>query len=126
MEPIIDITALASWLDRDDILGSGRANLIVSLTNALITEAWTHPADPVPASVRVLALTVAARAWAAKPGSGRVQSITSAADDVTRTERYAVTDSAEAGDVFLTDAELARLNGATLTVGEWAGSVKYC
>lgn len=111
MADVITLGDLAAYLDPAAVSGA-RAELIVDLTNGLIAERWTTPSDPAPTSVRVLALNVAARAWRNKPGHGPLESITRSIDDASRTERYAIPVGDGSGaDVFLTDAELATLNG---------------
>lgn len=109
MEIITDVE-LATYLERDVSAG---LTLVVDLTNSLITDHWQNPVSspsPAPASVRALALTVAARAAANPKG---LTSWTRSWDDLTRTER------AEAGQrigLYLTDAELAELNGMVTDV----------
>jgi hypothetical protein len=86
--------------------------MIVELTDELVTDEWADPVEPVPARVKLLALSVAARAWRMVPGHGPLESITRSFDDASRTERYAVTAPNESGhEVYLTDAELALLHG---------------
>lgn len=95
-------------LDSED----ARAEYVATLVDGLIDEKWVTPVDPVPASVKLMALNVAARAYHASPGRGRLESVTRSVDDASRTERYA----SSAGDgegVFLTEADLAVLNGGT-------------
>lgn len=109
---IITTDDLAAYLDVEPATtDGGRGRLVVALTNALITEQWVAPVDPAPASVQLIAYAVAARAWAANPGQGPIESITRSFDDSSRTERFAV----PAGDpnghgVYLTGDELAILN----------------
>lgn len=111
MADVITVADLAAYLDLDELVGV-RAELIMELTNGLIAEKWYNPVDPVPTSVRLLALDVAARAWRNKPGQAPLESVTRSFDDSSKTERYVVQRSDSSGAyVYLTDAELAILNG---------------
>lgn len=87
---------------------------IVELTNALVTEAWTDsPTTPAPIKIRLLAFGVAERAWTHNPSTANVESVTRSIDDASRTERYR--SSGSNSNIFLTDAELALLQGRRLT-----------
>jgi hypothetical protein len=109
---VITDVALSAYLDDDTILESGRAKMIVELTDELVTDEWADPVEPVPARVKLLALEVASRAWSMVPGRGPLESETRSFDDATRTERYAVTALNESGhQVYLTEQELALLHG---------------
>lgn len=111
---IIREADLASYLGTPELANDPRLGQIVSLTNGLIDEEWEAPVTPTPTSVKLLALTVAARAWGITPGRGPLESITRSADDASRTERYAVPQSnADGHTVYLTKAELGRLNRRT-------------
>lgn len=111
---IIDIDDLAADLD-SDLTGNTRALSIVARTNALITQEWTNPISPAPASVFELALAVAERALSNVPGRGAVESITRSFDDSSRTERFSTPGGDMSGrSVYLTDAELAELNGGDI------------
>jgi hypothetical protein len=110
MADIITITDLSEWLDDETLASSARAGKIVRFTNNLINEAWSNPVSPVPTWVEIIAIEVASRAWAAKPGRGPVESLTRSFDDSSKTERYAVmAKDANAHSVFLTDDELDKL-----------------
>jgi hypothetical protein len=111
MADIITITDLSEWLEDETLPDSPRAGRIIQLTNAEINEAWRTPLHPPPAWVIKLALTVASRAVASKPGRGPIESVTRSFDDSSKTERYAVRETDRSGnDVFLTDEERDRLN----------------
>lgn len=100
---------LASWL-RDASLETDPSLVqIVGLVNDLIDEEWADPVDPVPVRIKLLALGVAARAWTRNPSTTHVESETRTLDDASRTVRYRTSTSNDS--VFLTDAELAILNG---------------
>lgn len=87
---------------------------VVDLTNELLTEEWTDdPVSPAPIKIRLLALGVAERAWTHDPATANIESITRSADDASRTERYR--SSGSNSNIFLTDAELAVLQGRRLT-----------
>ena len=122
MADVITTTTLSAYLEDEAILTSTRASEIVDLTNSLIDEEWANPEDPVPARIKMLAYTVAARAYYNKPGRGPLESLTRSFDDSSRTERYAVTvGEANGHDVFLTDDELALLRG---TARRRVGSIR--
>jgi hypothetical protein len=118
MAEFISVGDLASHLDRDtaDLDQHPRATSIVDRTNNLITEKWENPVNPVPQSVKDLALTVAAYAWGIDPSKRELESVSRTSDGTSRTERYATQSTGARGreargrDVFLTDAELADLN----------------
>lgn len=111
---LITTEDLAAYLKDDSVTTDARANLVVRLTNDLITEKWLSPVDPAPASVLILAYAVASRARTNTPGRGPLQSITRSFDDSSRTERFAVPGGEASGhDVYLTEDELALLNGGT-------------
>lgn len=125
---IIGVNDLADFLGVETVASDSRAAYIVGLTNGLLAEVWAAPVDPVPTSVQVLALEVAARGFQARPGAGRMESVTRSIDDGSRTERYAASVADQTGrSVFLTDDEEARLNGSSPVVTEdsFVGSVKY-
>lgn len=109
---IVTDAEVAAYLETTVTAG---LTLVVGLTNDLITEAWdpAQVSDPAPARVKALALNVAARAVANPKG---LTSWTRAWDDITRTERM------EGGDhrtgVYLTDDEVAELNGIDPTTYE--------
>lgn len=87
---------------------------VVDLTNELITEEWTDtPVGPAPIKIRLLAFGVAERAWTHDPSTANIESITRSADDASRTERYR--SSGSNSNIFLTDAELAILQGRRTT-----------
>lgn len=112
MTDVIDTGRLGAYLDDETVFSSERAATIVYLVNSLIAEEWKAPVHPVPVKIELLALSVAARAWAFKPGRGPLESLTRSFDDSSRTERYAVpTGNGDGHEVFLTDAELALLHG---------------
>lgn len=82
---------------------------IADLVNDLIFDEWLEPVEPVPARVRAIALNVAIRAAANPKG---LTSWTRSWDDITRTERV---EGARRMGIYLTDDELAELNGAQTT-----------
>lgn len=98
---VITDAELASWLGEPE---SAALSLAVDLTNGVIADAWSEPVDPIPARVRALAFTVAARATSNRKG---LSSWTLSWDDTTRTERAS---EARRVGVYLTDEELADLN----------------
>jgi hypothetical protein len=88
------------------IKNTGAADLVVQLTNGLITDVIGTP-DPVPTKAIAVAYEVAARALRNPDG---VESVTTGVDDWKKTIRYANADSLRAG-VYLTDDEVAALRG---------------
>lgn len=87
---------------------------VVDLTNELLTEEWTDsPVDPAPIRIKLLAFGVAERAWTHDPSRANIASITRAIDDGSRTETYRT--SGSNSNIYLTDAELALLQGRRLT-----------
>lgn len=86
---------------------------VVDLTNELITEEWTDPTTPPPVRIRLLAFGVAERAWTHDPSTSNIESVTRSIDDASRTERYR--SSGSNSNIYLTDAELALLQGRRLT-----------
>jgi hypothetical protein len=104
MIAFITAEELASLLETTVTAG---LTLIVDLVNETVEEAWQNPTEQIPARVKAVALTVGARAAANPKG---LTSWTRSWDDVSRTERM------EGGSrrlgVYLTDDELAELNGA--------------
>lgn len=76
------------------------------IVNGVITDAWANPVDPIPYWVKAIALEAGARAARNPKG---LQSWTRAVDDASRTERYS--EAAARTGVYLTDDELARLQG---------------
>lgn len=103
MVDIITPAQLAPYLQTEV---TDALTLIAEKTNELVTEAWLDPVEPVPARVWSVAINVAARAASNPKG---LTSWTRSWDDISRTERV------EGGDrrfgLFLTDDELAELNG---------------
>lgn len=87
---------------------------LVELTNGLLTEKWANPVEPVPTSIRLLALKVATRGYSVPdPTARQVQSITKSTDNTARTERFVTAANAAADayeQVYLTALELRRLN----------------
>ena len=106
---IIAAAELASYLRDDDLATNTSLIQIVGLTNDLLTEEWTTPADPIPVKITLLALNVAARGWSYNPATANLESVSRSLDDASRTERYRT--SSESGSIFLTEAEEALLNG---------------
>lgn len=113
MAEVISAADLAAWL-RDPSLESDASLVqIVDLTNALLTDEWTDPVDPVPARITMLALSVAARAWVNNPAMANVASRSVSVDDAaTGTTRFR---QADRFGVYLTADELALLNGEQRT-----------
>lgn len=106
---VIDPFELASYL-RDDTLSENESLIqIVDLTNALVSEEWTTPVDPIPVKVTLLTLNVAARAWVNDPSKSHIESYSRTLDDASKTEKYRT--SAANGSVYLTESEEALLNG---------------
>lgn len=109
---IITAAELASWL-RDPSLEDDESLIqIVELTNDLITELWTDPEEPVPVRVKMLALSVAARAWVNNPATSNVESTSVRVDDGATTDRYR---SPARSGIYLTADEAALLNGEPRT-----------
>lgn len=116
---VITPDEVISYLGAGTPVESGRLNLIVGLTNGLITDRWanpTMPPAPVPAWVRSIALEVAARPLR---NPGGLASVTRSIDDASRTER--LSDTAARAGVFLTPEEDARLanRGSTRRRGRY-------
>jgi hypothetical protein len=105
---IITAAELASWLRNSALEDDPSLIQIVELTNDLITEKWVDPEDPVPVEVKLLALSIAARAWANNPSASNVESTSVRIDDGATTNRFR---SASRGGVYLTSDEVALLNG---------------
>jgi len=105
MTEFITRPALASY-PGVEITDIAAANLVVQLTNGLITDIVGDP-SPVPTKVLTVAYEVAARALRNVDG---VESVTSGVDDWKKTIRYANADSVRAG-VYLTDEEVNDLVG---------------
>lgn len=105
---------LASALDQDD---SAHLQRIVQMTNSLIDEEWVDPVNPIPARVTNIAWQVAYRAGVNPKG---LSSWTRSWDDISKTERM---EASQRAGVYLTDEELAALNGITRTVRR-AGSIR--
>lgn len=106
MVDIITAEELASYLGT---AVTPAISLLAGKTNELITEAWSNPTDSVPTSVWALAINVATRAASNPKG---LTSWTRSWDDITRTERVETGDERRFG-LYLTDDELADLNGTT-------------
>lgn len=112
MVDIIIPDDLASYLRDDSLAEDSSLGQIVDLVNALITEAWADPEDPVPARVTLLALSIGARAWVNSPATINISSSSVSVDDGTATDRYR--EPSRAG-VYLTSDEVALLNGQRRT-----------
>ena len=99
-------------IDADDLvayLRSGTADQVavfVDLANALVTEAWVDPVDPIPVSVQSITLEVAARPARNPKG---LASWSRSIDDGSRTER--LPDRAARAGVYLLDHERRELRG---------------
>lgn len=92
---------------------------IVARANDLVTEEWTaNISDPPQQWVRNIAWNVAVRAGANPKG---LTSQTRSWDDVTRTERW---ESAAKVGVYLTDDELATLQGVSTSTAGTASPAK--
>lgn len=109
MVDIISAAELASYLRNDDLATNASLEQIVEFTNELVTEEWVDPIDPVPVKVKLLTLNVAARAWVYDPSRSHIESYSRSLDDASRTERYR--SSSDHQGVYLTDSEIATLNG---------------
>lgn len=109
---IITAADLAAWL-RDASLESDASIIqIVELTNDLITDSWTDAEDPVPVRIKMLALSIAARAWVNSPALANVASTSVRVDDGATDTRFR---SPGRLGVYLTADELALLNGEQRT-----------
>jgi hypothetical protein len=106
---VITTAELASWLRDPALEDNPSLEQIVDLVNELVNEEWASPADPVPARIRLLALSVGARAWVNDPSKTNLESLSRQLDDAARTERYRA--SAVNAGVYLTGDELAILHG---------------
>lgn len=102
---IVSIEEHSSYLGAE-AASAGDVDLIVALTNGLITEKWKKPVDPIPSSVLAIGLEVAARAIRNRKG---LASWTISVDDASRTER--LPENAARAGVYLTNAELRTLRG---------------
>lgn len=109
MADVITAVDLAAWLRDETLADDTSLQQIVELVNELVAEEWVSPEDPAPARIKLLALGVGARAWTHNPATAHVESVTRSIDDGSRTERYRA--SSTSGSVYLTDAELAILQG---------------
>lgn len=114
---IISTSELAQYLKIDD---SPDLQLLVALTNGIVSEAWVNPAGLAlaPAWVEAIAYEVAARAYRNPQG---LSSWTVSIDDGSRTQR--LPDHAARAGVYLTDLERAQLAGVgAVSTVPWAGS----
>ncbi len=102
---IITDQELASYLQTEV---TAALTLIATKTNELVTEVWTADPKPATAPVRVWTVAMAVAARAASNPKG-LTSWTRSWDDVAKTER--VEGGARRFGLFLTDEELAELNG---------------
>lgn len=102
MTEYVSASELASFLQVPE---SPTLTQVAKLTNALIDDEWGNPVAPIPARVTSLAHNVAVRAAANPRG---LSSWTRSWDDITRTERMEL---GQRVGVYLTDDELAELNG---------------
>ena len=109
MVDIITAESLASYLRDDTLVASPSLAQVVELTNALLTEEWATPVDPIPVKITLLALNVAARAWVYDPSTANLESLSRTSDDGSRTEKYRT--AIENSSVYLTESEEALLNG---------------
>jgi hypothetical protein len=109
---IITAADLAAWLRDTSLATDDSLEQIVELTNDLITDSWTDPDDPVPVRIKMLALSIAARAWVNSPALSNVESTSVRVDDAGTTQRFR--SPARLG-VYLTADELALLNGEQRT-----------
>lgn len=113
---VVTRDSLASYLRLTDEQKTDQAatlDNLATLTNELLTEKWKSPTDPVPTSVKLLALKIAARGYITDPTAKQLQSITRSTDNTSRTERFVTAADAAAAayeQVFITDGELRRLN----------------
>lgn len=108
MADVINPADLASWLRNPSLSGDASLIQIVGFVNNLIADEWTDPEDPAPARVKLLALSIGARAWVNSPGSANLESTSVSVDDGSTTHRYR--SPAQSG-VFITSDEIAVLNG---------------
>ena len=103
MTAFIDTADLATYL-RDSNLDAASSALYVDLANGLVTEVTGELTTPYPASVRAIALEVAARAYR-NPEGATQETI----DDYT----YRRAEGTGGAGVYLTGDERARLAGIT-------------
>lgn len=106
MTEFISAQTLASY-PGVTISNAETADLVVSLTNGLITDVVGEDLDPIPFRVKTIAYEVAARALRNPEGA---ESITKGVDDWKKTVRYSQAEALRAG-VYLTDEEKADLLG---------------
>ena len=107
------ITAdLAAWLRDPSLEDDASLVQIVELTNEVINDAWTNPVDPAPVHVKMLALSIAARAWVNSPAQANLESTSVSIDDGSTTRRYRAPSRL---GVYLTADEVATLNGEART-----------
>lgn len=100
--PIVNANTLASSLGAPHTPQS--VAQVVAWTNALVTDEWLYPEDPVPPRIEMLAYGVASRALRNPEG---LESVTLSHDETSRTKRYPP-EMRRAG-VYLTDEEYERL-----------------
>lgn len=98
---IVDATKLAASLAAPL---SPQLSQVVDWANALVTDEWLYPEDPIPKRVEMIAYGVASRALTNPQG---LESRTLSHDETSRTDRYPA-EMRKAG-VYLTDDELQRL-----------------
>jgi hypothetical protein len=109
MADVLTAADLAAWL-RDPALEENASLVqIMELVNELFVDEWTTPVDPAPARVRLLALSVGARAWVNSPSASNLESTSVSVDDGSTTKRFR---SPARFGVYLTSDEVAALNGS--------------
>jgi hypothetical protein len=117
MAAYITDTELASYLQTT--IAPGSADLVVELTNGLVTDVVGDLVDP-PTRVRTIALEVAARAWR---NPQAFSSVTVGIDDYDKTVRREGAALAAPG-VYLTESEEAELRGFLGVQRSRVGSIR--
>lgn len=120
---IVTLDEAANALRQPDLVDDETFRELVDDVNAAALEAWAWQRSPAPSRVKRIVVDAIARGWTHVPGQRRLESLTRANDDASRTERYAETSvDAMAVGSFFTEAELAFLSyrrdgGPVRTIG---------